>query len=126
MDRTLASLDYVCVDSQYLFRMRTVVTRSHHAVGDHDIARTETAGERADHAGCDDQFGLRQCRERLARDRTGAFHPDSGGYERRLAVFEARAETTEPGEVQWGAISQPPLKRRDLARECVKNQDQLR
>ena len=60
----------------------------------------------------------------VARDFSGAVHPDSGGDERDFAALGTNAETIEPLVVERRAISEASLEGGDFARKCVEDNDQ--
>ena len=111
-------------DSDHLFVRPAVAVNRQYAVGEDEVARLQSARQRADDAGPDYQFGAGHRVERAARGFGCASMPDSVADDRKLFAADLRAKAMQAVERERSAIAQPALERRDLAREGVEEKNQ--
>jgi hypothetical protein len=104
----------------------TVAINRQYAVGEDEVARLQSARQRADDAGSDCEFSAGYRIERAARGFGCATMPDSVADDRKLFAANLRTEAMQAVERERSAIVQPSLERRDFPREGVEEKNQPR
>jgi hypothetical protein len=109
-----------------LFGYFAVGVNCQHAVGEDEVARLKSARQCADDASSDYQLSAGYRIERSACGFSCATMPDAVTDDRKLLAVDLRAEAMQAVQSEWSTLVLAALERRDLARECIEEKNQLR